>query len=233
MSSRRLNWEGCFNVRDLGGLVTRDGRRLRRGLLVRGDAPDLLTPAGWAAVREHGIRTVIDLRNADEREAAVESGLQTLVLELDGMEDREFWNYWAAGRHGTPIYYRPFLERFPERVAGVFRLLSEAEPGVFFHCGIGRDRTGLIAILLLNLLDISLEQIVEDYELSALCLPPLMERRQEPDHLAKVAQVLADHNTTNERLIQELLTDFDAKAYLQRGGLTPEQLESLRTRFLE
>jgi protein tyrosine/serine phosphatase len=63
---RHLDWEGCFNVRDLGGLPAKGGRRTRWGAVVRADALDGLTQAGWRALTEHGVRTVIDLRNDDE-----------------------------------------------------------------------------------------------------------------------------------------------------------------------
>src|SRR5262245_9976195 len=58
---RDLDWDGCYNVRDLGGLHPVDGRVTRFGALVRSDAPSALTAPGWAAVRTHGIATVIDL----------------------------------------------------------------------------------------------------------------------------------------------------------------------------
>src|SRR5688500_13118153 len=92
-SERHLDWEGCFNVRDLGGLPTRDGRVTRRGAVVRADALDGLTAAGWAALVDHGVRTVVDLRNDDERgadAAARPPGLHTVHIALDASEDREF-----------------------------------------------------------------------------------------------------------------------------------------------
>src|SRR3954464_11870768 len=64
--SRHLDWEGCFNVRDLGGLATGDGRETRRGAVARADALDRLTARGWTALVEHGVRTVVDLRNDSE-----------------------------------------------------------------------------------------------------------------------------------------------------------------------
>jgi len=69
-AQRHLDWEGCLNVRDLGGLPAAGGRVTRWGAVVRSGDPARLTPAGWAALRGHGIRTIVDLRNDDERDPA-------------------------------------------------------------------------------------------------------------------------------------------------------------------
>src|SRR5215211_7305517 len=168
---RHLDWDGCTNVRDLGGLRTADGRAIRRGAIVRADALDRLSAVGWAALEAHGVRTVIDLRNDDERgddAAPRPAGLTSVHLPLDGVEDTEFWKDWhGRPEFGTPIYYRPFLDRFPDRTAAVFRAIARAEPGgVAIHCGIGRDRTGLIVVLLLALAGVGPEEIARDYGLS-------------------------------------------------------------------
>ena len=93
-------------------------------------------------------------------------------LPLDGVEDTEFWKHWhERPEFGTPIYYRPFLDHFPERTAAVFTAIAHAEPGgIAVHCGIGRDRTGLIAIMLLTLAG-SPEDITADYALSEERVP--------------------------------------------------------------
>lgn len=177
---RHLDWKRCRNVHDLGGLPTRDGRRIRRGALVRGDALDRLTAAGWAALHEHGIRTVIDLRNPDEigeDDAARPEALTTIGLPLDGMEDTEFWARWIhRPEFGTPHYYGPWLERFPERAARVLAAIARAGPGgVAYHCVGGRDRTGLVTMLLLAALDVAPAVAAEDYALSAGRVPPTPE----------------------------------------------------------
>ena len=63
---RSLAWDGCFNVRDLGGLETASGGRTRRGVVVRADNVRRLTAAGWQAALDHGVRRVVDLRFEDE-----------------------------------------------------------------------------------------------------------------------------------------------------------------------
>jgi protein-tyrosine phosphatase len=63
LTGGELSWEGCVNVRDLGGLG-----RIRLGAAIRREAPRRLSAAGWAAAWAHGVRTVVELRNADEYE---------------------------------------------------------------------------------------------------------------------------------------------------------------------
>ena len=156
--------------RDLGGIRTTDGRVIRRGALVRARSLDHLEPDDWAAIHALGVRTLIDLRNHDERASAPSpAGITALHVPLDGMDDREFWDEWASDwRFGTPVYYGPHLARFPERSVAVLEAIAYAQPGgVLFHCMGGRDRTGMIAMLVLTLVGVDPKTIASDYELNA------------------------------------------------------------------
>ena len=125
--------EGCYNARDLGGLVTRDGRRIRPGALLRSDAVDHLTARGWRQLADHGVKTIIDLRNEDEIGSGSRLGLRTVHLPHDSWESQDFWKEWAGGpQFGTPLYYGPHLNRFPERTARVLQAIAEAERGVYW-----------------------------------------------------------------------------------------------------
>src|SRR5690349_7904306 len=65
-TSRAVAWEGFFNTRDLGGLPTKSGETTSYGAFFRAADLRFVTDTGWAQARESGVRTVIDLRNADE-----------------------------------------------------------------------------------------------------------------------------------------------------------------------
>jgi protein-tyrosine phosphatase len=235
---RHLDWEGCFNARDLGGLSTADGRRTRWGRIVRADALDGLTATGWAALSGHGVRTVIDLRNDDELGADVAerpASVDTVHLPLDASEEREFWDVWDSGpQFGTPLYYRPHLERFPERSAAVISAIARARPGgVAVHCAGGRDRTGQITMLLLSLVGAAPEDIAADYELSAKRLASRYAARGEEDQGPLLEAFLADRGTAARELIIKTLTDVDIEACLLDAGLTGQDVRALRRRLLE
>jgi protein-tyrosine phosphatase len=237
-TARHLDWEGCFNARDLGGLRTVDGRETRWGRLVRADALDGLTAAGWAALSAHGIRTVVDLRNDDELGADVAprpASVRTVHIPLDGSEDREFWSNWDSGpQFATPMYYRPHLERFPERTAAVISAIARAEPGgVAFHCGGGRDRAGQVTMVLLALVGVLPEDIAADYELSAARLRARYAARGEQDQGALIETFLADRDTTAGQLILETLRGFHVENWLFDAGLASQDLGALRRRLLD
>ena len=226
-ADRRLEWDGCANVRDLGGLPTAGGRLTRVGAVVRGDCPDRLTPAGWSALHAHGIRTIVDLRNPDERAAGgtpPPEGIATVHIPLDGIEHADFWDEWTSGiQFSTPLYYGPFLERFPDRTAAAIAAIAHAPPGgVFVHCVMGRDRAGLVALLLLALAGVAPEDIAADHTLSAECLGG------EPE----IEDFLASRGTTAAAVVLSTLESLDVDAHLRAGGLGDADLAAARARLL-
>jgi protein-tyrosine phosphatase len=223
---RRLDWDGCVHARDLGGLPAAGGRTTLRGAVVRSGSVDRLTPAGWAAVQAYGIRTVVDLRNAEELpgEPPHPPGIGVRHVPVDGSEDREFWDAWATGpQFGTPLYYEPWLERFPRRAAAVVRAIAHASAGgVLFHCGRGRDRAGLVSLLLLALVGVPAQVIADDYALSL----------GDDDDDRVLADFLAGRGTTAHAEVVALAASLDVEATLRAGGLGDDELGGLRARLL-
>jgi hypothetical protein len=154
-------------------------------------------------------------------------------LPLDGTEDREFWDEWNHWGMGTPLYYGPFLERFPERTAQVVGAIANAAPGgVLVHCRAGRDRTGLIAMLLLDLVGVAPEQIAADHALSMGRLGPLFAEWGEDDHAPQIEAYLKREGTTARAVIVSMLAELDAEAYLREAGLGDGDFTALRARLL-
>ncbi len=235
---RRLHWDGCFNVRDLGGLGTADGRSIRWGAVVRSDSVHRLTGAGWDALWAHGVRTIVDLRNGNEigADAAPRPlGLTTAHVPLDDATDTEFWDYCRANDlDGSPLYFRPFLDRKPDRCAAVIATIAHARPGgVVVHCGVGRDRTGLITMLLLALAGVPPDEIAADYELSSGCLTPLYAALGVDDQGPRIRDILVRKATSARDSIRATLSTFDVDAYLRSAGLGNDDLTAVRARLLD
>ncbi|PJF48928.1 MAG: tyrosine-protein phosphatase [Chloroflexi bacterium] len=242
---RRLHWEGCLNARDLGGLSTGDGRFTRWGALVRMDNPGHLTDAGVRALLDYGVNTVIDLRYPTETTryphlaAALHSARDRVTLRhiplLDEASRAEEDILFARSRDEWHIYV---LDRRGETIAEVMRAIAYAAPGaVVLHCTAGKDRTGLIAALLLDLLCVAREDIARDYAVSEEWLRPRIEQWLEPLDEAQRAFAHSLMRTAPE-YVQFALRYVDERyggtcAYLQSSGLSPDDLNALRERLTE
>jgi protein-tyrosine phosphatase len=235
---RDLAWEGCFNVRDLGGMPTTGGGRTRMGAIVRADDLNRLSEKGWDAGVSYGIRTVVDLRNDAELGADVAvrpAEIETVRVPLDDIEDRDFWEHvWANELDGSPLYFRLFFERKPQQCAAALKAIAHAQPGgVVFHCGRGRDRTGLIALVVLELAGVPPKDIVLDYQLSRDRVRLLDAALGEKDQGYEIAEILKRKETSEEVLILDLLGSGDIEEQLRTGGFGGHDVSALRSRFVE
>ena len=224
-TNRILNWEGCNNVRDLGGMDASNGSKTRWGAVVRGDHPASLTEQGWSALYEHGIRTIISLRTHgfDEKDYLVVNppyaDIDAVIVETEDVTDLEFVEKWARSELWcTPLYYQDALARWTQRHAAAIQAIAQAKSGgVLFHCKRGHDRTGIIGLLLLSLVGVAPEDILADYELSV-----------DPER----EEILANHGTTTRDVILKTISQLNAEEYLLSGGMNKSDIEILRARFL-
>ena len=168
---RTLDWGGLRNVRDLGGLPTplaRAGVTLR-GRVARGPRRELLTAEGWQAASDCGLRSVVDLRVADEvgrrsgdPDATLPSHLQVTLAPTEDQDDPEF-RAVCVPILDSPEYWQHNVRILPDLVRGALEAIAAAEPGVLIHCAGGRDRSGMVTALLLASARVDVEWIVDDY----------------------------------------------------------------------
>ncbi|GAA0631374.1 tyrosine-protein phosphatase [Kutzneria viridogrisea] len=227
MTTRHLDWPGCYNARDLGGLPTADGGRTRRGVVVRSDAPDEVPTE---VMRAYGIRTVVDLRG---EELPPREGLTTFQFRLDRTEDTQFWDQYTNGLHATPIYYVPYLHRYPHLVAEVVTAIARAEGGVLVHCGSGRDRAGLISLVLLAFVGVPAAEIAEDHALSTDRLRPAWAALGHADQGPLIERLLTEQGTTARKELLHTVSAFHFGAYLREAGVDEQDLTTLRERLTQ
>lgn len=170
---RLIALDAVHNFRDMGGYPTLDRRTTKWGHLFRADGLHRLTDADLATVRALGLRTVIDLRTSVELD---ERG--TFPVEQHPVQFHHvpiITNTWTAedadGEDDPAAFleraYLSILEEGEERLAEA--LLKLCEPGALpavFHCAAGKDRTGLLAMMVLGSLGVRPEYIVADYALT-------------------------------------------------------------------
>jgi protein-tyrosine phosphatase len=174
---RTLLWEGCCNIRDLGGLPTEDGGETRFGAVVRADDISLLSERGRSALEAYGVVRIVDLRHEDPPyEPPVELVRVPLfdaqsILEVDELlADVDEPVAWRRRN------YLFLLDRFKGNFGRAVTEVVEAPEGtVLIHCAGGIDRTGLVAALLLRLAGVAVETIAQDYAESAVGWAPALE----------------------------------------------------------
>jgi protein-tyrosine phosphatase len=234
MADRTLHAQGLVNARDLGGLRRVDGGETPHGVFFRSESIDRVTEEGWDALWSAGIRTVVDLRQPGEREADTGSRpdwLTTVAIDHDHLDNAGFWrDYWENGLVATALYYLPHLAAMPERSAMVLDAVATAAPGgVLFHCMAGRDRTGIIAMLLLAAAGVEPEQIVDDYLETVRRAAIRAAAWDRPDDEPAVEALCVERGTTTEGAFRTALAGLNLEPVLAHDALSPAGREAVRT----
>lgn len=230
---RVLAWDGCVNVRDLGGLPIEDGGETRFGSIARADSIRNLTEAGWEALADYGTQLVIDLRSQRERDedGRWEAPLAVRHIPITPDDVPASWN-WPSMREA----YLGLLEAYRREYAAVVDAVASTEGPVVIHCAGGRDRTGLAVALMLRLVPVEPDAIAVDHALSDESFAPYQE--------GWIARATDDAERDRRRRIAvpagrtmvEIVSDVDRRyggpeAYLRGGGAASRSLDAIRARL--
>lgn len=238
---RHLQINGMYNVRDIGGYTTTDGRTTRWRTVIRADSPHRLTTTEQQTLLALGLRTVIDLRRPDEASRypntlAAAPGLRYHQVQLDQgpPEDQPVFP-------SLPVIYRTILDNAQQQLGQVVQLLaaSDALPGMV-HCQVGKDRTGLVIALLLGAVGVPAETIVADYALSEAQLAGEFARDLEQQfrdtgrNWAEYQHLLGSPPHFMADILHYLDTNHGGvHGYLHSAGITADTIVTLRERLTE
>ncbi|KRB79852.1 protein tyrosine phosphatase [Sphingomonas sp. Root710] len=172
-----LPLEGGFNLRDMGGYATSDGRTVKRGMLYRSGVMSLLTEADEAHLAGLGIATVFDLRRPGERKRDPTRWCEPAGAFYWSRDHGESSGVLSELLHGpAPTadriraimlgLYPEILVAHAESYRALFERLAGGHVPLLFNCSAGKDRTGVAALLILSALGVPRETIVEDYLLT-------------------------------------------------------------------
>jgi protein tyrosine/serine phosphatase len=245
--TRWLDLQGADNVRDLGGLPVVGGGLTRFGRLVRASTLQHLTDTDVAhLVDTLGLRTVVDLRLPTEAEA-----------EGSALAGRPAIDYlslpvWSADRVPSDVvasatemnvvdHYQALLAGSVQAIVGACRVFADpARVPALFHCAAGKDRTGVLAALVLDAVGVTPEAIVADYALSAERLHLIRERLSRLETYRRMRAVSSGRGMmtadaeTMSRFLDRLRRDHGgAGAWLLDHGLTDADLAGLRDSLVE
>lgn len=240
-NTRDLDWDGCYNVRDLGGLPLGGGGQTIRGSIIRADLLGRLTPAGKKALRDYGVRTVVDLRgpveSAEEPTAVFPGGSPAVVARPAMPMDPGLRARMDAAKSMAEIYILAVDHNQAETAWGLRAVATSAPGGVVVHCHSGKDRTGILVALLLSLAGVAAEDVAIDYAASQARLWPLYERMAaeaggEENLLDRRSKPLTPPQTILELLVHVRQVYGGTTAYMSTIGLTGEEIARLRARLV-
>jgi protein-tyrosine phosphatase len=246
--NRTLTWDGCVNIRDLGGHPTEDGRTTRFGAVVRADSVRHLSDAGWEALLDYGVSRIVDLRFRSElamdppRDLAVEVVHIPLLPEPDDAEWAEIdpIGYAQPDARGlTRAVYLEFLERRrPQFAEAISAVAGAPEGAVVVHCFYGKDRTGVVVALLLRLAGVDLEAIGADYALTGHNLRDVTAAwiADAPDELERERRIR--RGTTLAQAMVDVLAELErrygsVRDYLRAAGVEARALDRAIARLVE
>ncbi len=245
--SRRVRFEGAPNFRDLGGLPLKTGGATRRGVLFRADSLAAMTAADLEALTALGLNTICDMRTGWERErapnryppASSQRCLEVPFLPRSthamfaAVNERRF--DVAAARQAMHQQYRHLaLDHLADFRRVVTALLEPGATPALFHCTSGKDRTGVLAALLLLAVGVDREHVVADYEFSNRYPRSVafFGDAADPD---VIAVVMAAHGEYLDVALAEIEREFDSlDAGLARGfGIDAAARATLRRLLVE
>jgi protein-tyrosine phosphatase len=246
--------EKILNFRDVGGMQTEDGRKVKTGLFFRCAMPDEASEKDLEELRSLGIKLVFDYRDPDEvtkTEFPYEAfGAKHMAFPMLNKEDKLYRlqkksNLRRAFSHISPEDVKQTYRRLPfhnEGYKAMVQALVDGEVPFIQHCTAGKDRTGLGIAILLSILGVSFKDIMEDYLLSIQMVEEMRKRieAQLPRFLIKWADrrfgfLLSVQAGYLEAALDEIQKRYgDLYKYAEAEfGLSREDIRMLRDRYTE
>jgi protein-tyrosine phosphatase len=245
---RLIALEAAHNFRDVGGYRTYDGRQKTKwGQLFRADGLGNLTRADQEVLRPLGLRTVIDLRSGSELADRGRFQYDTFDIDfqhvpiLEQLWPEETLTHFDSDREFLLWAYRDMLDVGAHRFAAAIEALARphALPAVF-HCTAGKDRTGLLAALLLSALGVRRDEVLADYALTAAGIARMKAwaERESPLVAERLAATPAWFFAALPEALDEILEDLcwahgTIRDYVRSIGVGDRTLVHLSSRLLE
>ena len=215
------------NFRDLGNFQTKDNQRTKSLTFFRGEAPTELTREEIQKILDLNIKTVIDLRTKFEIDHAPDK------LNIDGVNYHNISilpTKYPEIELDVPGWYMRILAN-ADKMKEVFEVILKAKGNIFFHCTAGKDRTGLVAMLLLMLADCYDADIVADYEVSYTFLKYKIFKDKE-----KYPEIRKLFDESKAEYMEKTLKMFKEKYgnvydYFKHLGFTDDEINKIKSKI--
>lgn len=235
----RLPLKNCRNVRDLGGYACKNGLSTKWHAFLRSDNPADLTEPEIAFLREYGLSTVIDLRSSGEAKAHpnIFQNMPGITLHHTplGVEDMGDVTKMVAENPEQFMkdFYRDIITKTGASIGEILSTMANAPDGcILFHCAAGKDRTGVLAMLLLALAGVSRGDIIANYQITFTFIQqdPVLSKM-----LSKYPSVLMESRPEFLEAAIDCIGDTygGIDSYLRSIGVTAEAQRRLLNRIVE
>jgi protein-tyrosine phosphatase len=238
MVRRHFKWEGCLNARDLGGFPTIDRRHTRFGVFVRADTTCELTQRGQAELIADGVKTIVDIRNDAEVDAQPNPFAQTTaVAYLHCPFNDAALEARLQQIASPPERYVTMIDASAARIAVIVDALVSSRPSVLFHCLGGRDRTGILAALVLSVAGVPNVLIEDDFVLSDERMAPRYAKWRESftrTQIARADRARSEARASIRAALWRVRTRWGAtERYLLTHGISGGLLDQLQSAFVD
>jgi protein-tyrosine phosphatase len=229
---RVLRWDGCVNVRDLGGLPLADGGETAYRVVVRADWLPGLSEAGRRELVDYGVSLIVDLRPEREDRSDQYERLPVPVVR-QAMDPRPLPAAWDwPSMHEA---YVGLADRYRVELAQALTLLGDAEPPAAIHCAGGRDRTGIACGMALWLAGVEPDAIAADHALSDESWAPFnhewVERAEDDEERERRLRVLRPAGRTLAEVLEEIEREEGIRNRLLAAGADEGALDRLVARL--
>jgi protein-tyrosine phosphatase len=242
---RIVPFASVFNFRDLGGYPTDDGRSTRWGRLFRSDALHDMTVDDLELFRQLGVASIIDLRNPDEvaRTGRGLLGLETIHFVNPSVLSTSNEERVDASDLGVDYLYERYLHYLDVGREAFVRAIQEMAKRenypMVFNCFFGKDRTGVLASLLLRCIGVRRQAVIDDYVLTSTRVDLILERlRRDPVNRDAIEQsdpvLFGAEASTMSKFLHELERRHGgAREWFLRSGVSTRELDVLVEVLLE
>lgn len=240
MKNAKINWvrlplESVENCRELGGYNTQYGQQTKWHELLRSNDMSKLTQIDIDFLREYGVKTVIDLRGEDEIQenpnALVNEGFckyYNIPLITELVSNIAF----STEKRFMGDFYVELLEN-NKVIHQIFDIIAHAETGgIIFHCAAGKDRTGILVMLLLGIAGVEKKDILSNYEVSYTNLESM--HNLEKMHKDIPTEFLYSNSEYMQKAYDYLTTNYETvEQYLLAKGVDQSVIKAVKTRLVD
>lgn len=235
-----LPLEGTKNTRELGGYPTLDGKRTKEHRFLRSDGVHQLTKKDIETLYDYDLRMVIDLRSKYEAEKLpdvfpkeIEAKHFPLLdhVQSGGLKEGEFPKTMEE-------MYIDLLDHSQETIKEILKAMALKENGcILFHCTAGKDRTGITAMLLLKLANVSDEIIIEDYSATYENMKDLFQKQAselKENQITVPEYIFQSQEKSMEKTLLHMHKTYgNVESYMEKIGLNIQEITLLKQHLLD